>query len=56
MKKKLKINNFSEEDIDRIIQMAWEDRTTFDVIEAQFGINQDSVIRIMRKHMKKKII
>jgi len=54
MKKKLKINNFSEEDIDRIIQMAWEDRTTFDVIEAQFGINQDSVIRIMRKHMKKK--
>ena len=54
MKKKLKIYNFSEEDIDRIIQMAWEDRTTFDVIEAQFGINQDSVIRIMRKHMKKK--
>ena len=53
MKKKLKINNFSEEDIDRIIQMAWEDRTTFDVIESQFGINQDSVIRIMRKHMKK---
>lgn len=54
MKKKIKINNFSDEDIDRIIQMAWEDRTTFDVIEAQFGINQDSVIRIMRKHMKKK--
>jgi uncharacterized protein (TIGR03643 family) len=54
MSNKLKINKFSEEDIDRIIQMAWEDRTTFDVIEKQFGIKQDAVIRIMRKHMKRK--
>tara|TARA_B000000477_G_scaffold123409_1_gene128880 strand:- start:767 stop:1030 length:264 start_codon:yes stop_codon:yes gene_type:complete len=54
MSNKLKINKFSEEDIDRIIQMAWEDRTTFDVIEKQFGIKQDGVIRIMRKHMKRK--
>ncbi len=54
MTNKLKINKFSEEDIDRIIQMAWEDRTTFDVIEKQFGIKQDGVIRIMRKHMKRK--
>ena len=54
MSDKFKINQFSEEDIDRIIQMAWEDRTTFDVIEKQFGINQDMVIKIMRKHMKRK--
>ena len=54
MSNKLKINKFSEEDIDRIIQMAWEDRTTFDVIEKQFGIKQDDVIRIMRKHIKRK--
>ena len=54
MSNKLKINKYSEEDIDRIIQMAWEDRTTFDVIEKQFGIKQDGVIRIMRKHMKRK--
>ena len=54
MSNKLKINKFSEKDIDRIIQMAWEDRTTFDVIEKQFGIKQDGVIRIMRKHMKRK--
>ena len=53
MAKKLKINNFSDDDIDRIIQMAWEDRTTFDVIEKQFGINQDAVIQIMRKNMKR---
>lgn len=54
MSNKIKINKFSEEDIDRIIQMAWEDRTTFDVIEKQFGIKQDGVIKIMRKHMKRK--
>ena len=54
MSDKFKISQFSEEDIDRIIQMAWEDRTTFDVIEKQFGINQDIVIKIMRKHMKRK--
>ena len=53
MAKKLKTNNFSDDDIDRIIQMAWEDRTTFDVIEKQFGINQDAVIKIMRKNMKR---
>ena len=51
---KLKLKNFSEEDIDRIIQMAWEDRTTFDVIEKQFGINQDGVIKIMRKNLKRR--
>ena len=54
MTNKLKLKNFSEEDIDRIIQMAWEDRTTFDVIEKQFGINQDGVIKIMRKNLKRK--
>ena len=54
MTKKLKIIKFSDDEIDRIIQMAWEDRTTFDTIEKQFGINQDMVIKIMRKHMKRK--
>ena len=54
MTNKLKLKNFSEEDIDRIIQMAWEDRTTFDVIEKQFGINQDGVIKIMRKNLKRR--
>ena len=54
MSNKLKLKNFSEEDIDRIIQMAWEDRTTFDVIEKQFGINQDGVIKIMRKNLKRR--
>jgi uncharacterized protein (TIGR03643 family) len=43
---------FTETEIDRIIGMAWEDRTTFDVIEAQFGINESEVIKIMRANMK----
>ena len=44
--------NFSDEDLSRIIEMAWEDRTAFEAIEAQFGINQDGVIKIMRLNLK----
>ena len=43
---------FTETEIDRIIGMAWEDRTTFDVIKDQFGINESEVIKIMRANMK----
>ncbi|HAK13062.1 MAG TPA: TIGR03643 family protein, partial [Chitinophagaceae bacterium] len=38
--------------IDRIIEMAWEDRTPFDAIEAQFGIPEATVINLMRRNMK----
>ena len=41
----------SEQEIDRIVEMAWEDRTTFDAIEMQFGLNQQAVIELMRKEM-----
>ena len=41
------------EDIDRIIQMAWEDRTAFDTIKIQFGVTEAQVIKLMRKHMKR---
>lgn len=44
--------NFSEADISRIIEMAWEDRTAFEAIEAQFGLNQDGVIKLMRANLK----
>ena len=37
----------------RIIEMAWEDRTTFDSIEDQFGLSESEVIKIMRKNMKR---
>lgn len=42
------------EDIDRIIQMAWEDRTPFEAIEYQFGLKEADVIALMRKHMRPK--
>jgi uncharacterized protein (TIGR03643 family) len=44
--------NLSVIDIDRIIEMAWEDRTTFEAIEMQFGLKQQDVIKLMRKEMK----
>ncbi|RCS27739.1 TIGR03643 family protein [Polaribacter sp. WD7] len=37
---------------DRIIEMAWEDRTTFEAIELQFGLKEQEVINLMRKEMK----
>ena len=37
--------------ISRIIEMAWEDRTAFDAIEAQFGLNESAVIALMRREM-----
>jgi uncharacterized protein (TIGR03643 family) len=39
-------------DIDRIIQMAWEDRTAFDSIQTQFGLTPGEVIKLMRAEMK----
>ena len=45
--------NLKPEDISRIIEMAWEDRTTFDAIEATFGLNQNQVEDLMRKNLKK---
>jgi uncharacterized protein (TIGR03643 family) len=32
--------------------MAWEDRTPFEAIEYQFGLNEHSVIKLMRKTLK----
>ena len=43
---------FSVEQTDRIIEMAWEDRTPFDAIKYQFGINEQEVISLMRNNLK----
>ena len=40
-------------DIDRIIEMAWEDRTTFADIKNQFSIYEKDVIAIMKKNLKR---
>ena len=46
--------DLSQSDISRIIEMAWEDRTSFDAIEAQFNLTHDEVVNLMRKNLKKK--
>ena len=52
MSKIVKKYNLSERDVDRIIEMAWEDRTSFDAIEAQFGMPESDTIILMRQQMK----
>ena len=42
----------SIEDMDRVIEMAWEDRTTFKAIQFQFNLSEQEVIALMRKEMK----
>ncbi len=46
------MENLSAIDRDRIIEMAWEDRTSFEAIEMQFGLKQQDVIKLMRHQMK----
>ena len=48
------MKNFSDRDIDRIIQMCWEDRTPFDAIKTQFEISEKEIISIMRNNLKEK--
>lgn len=42
----------SEQELDRIIEMAWEDRTPFEAIRFQFGLSETEVIQLMRREMK----
>lgn len=49
--KQLNVSSLSAESIDRIIEMAWEDRTPFDAIHAQFGVTESEVKRIMRAQL-----
>jgi uncharacterized protein (TIGR03643 family) len=42
-----------QKDIDRIIEMAWEDRTPFEAIKTQFGFAEGNVIALMRRELKR---
>jgi uncharacterized protein (TIGR03643 family) len=44
--------NLEIKDIDRIIEMAWEDRTPFEAITFQFDLKEQEVIELMRREMK----
>lgn len=50
--KKIDKDELSENEIDRIIEMAWEDRTPFDAIKVQFGLNEQGVRNLMKKELK----
>ncbi len=48
----MKLPELDLETIDRVIEMAWEDRTPFEAIEKQFGLQEQQVITLMRREMK----
>jgi len=43
---------FTVDELSRIVEMAWEDRTPFEAIEHNFGISESAVIKIMRSQVK----
>ena len=47
------MKKFSMLEIDRIVEMAWEDRTPFEAIEIQFKISEKEIVKLMRTKLKK---
>jgi len=47
-----KLPPLTERELNRVIEMAWEDRTPFEAIEVQFDLSEKDVIKLMRKHLK----
>lgn len=54
MSEPLDNNLDSFQDVDRIIEMAWEDRTPFEAIKMQFGLSESQVIKLMRSKLSRK--
>jgi uncharacterized protein (TIGR03643 family) len=48
----MKLPELDSQSIDRILEMAWEDRTPFEAIQEQFGLQEKQVIELMRREMK----
>lgn len=48
---KEKIASFSAEDLDRLVRMGWEDRSTFESIKSQFGLSENEFVRLMRTQL-----
>lgn len=47
-----RLANLSAGDISAVVQMAWEDRTTFETIEERVGLSESEVIQLMRQELK----
>jgi len=45
-------HTLNEEDYNRIVEMAWQDRTHFDVIRTQYGLSENEIKKLMRKLLK----
>ncbi|MCK8493575.1 MULTISPECIES: TIGR03643 family protein [Spirosoma] len=52
MKTQFPTHSLSQDELDRLIEMAWEDRTPFEAIQVQFGLPESAVIQLLRKHLK----
>ncbi|MCO6475276.1 MAG: TIGR03643 family protein [Phaeodactylibacter sp.] len=52
IKEILQRRQLTDRDLNRVVEMAWEDRTPFEAIEAQFGLTEAEVIRIMKHQMR----
>lgn len=50
---KATVLTLSDKDTDRIIEMAWEDRTPFEAIQFQFGLSEAETIALMRRSLKR---
>lgn len=48
---KKKIDLLTNEDVDRLVRMGWEDRSTFEAIKFQFGITENEFVRFMRTQL-----
>jgi uncharacterized protein (TIGR03643 family) len=49
----MKLPELDSATIDRIVEMAWEDRTPFEAIEIQYGLMEKQTIALMRREMKR---
>ena len=50
---KAKIDQLSQDEIDRMIRMGWEDRTSFEAIKEQFHFSENEFVRFMRSQLRK---
>ncbi|MBI4780386.1 MAG: TIGR03643 family protein [Oscillatoriophycideae cyanobacterium NC_groundwater_1537_Pr4_S-0.65um_50_18] len=48
----MKLPDLDPQTLDRILEMAWEDRTPFEAITLQFGLDEKQTIALMRREMK----
>lgn len=51
-KKTRSIPSLQAGDVSSVIQMAWEDRTSFETIKERFGFSESDVVRLMRTELK----